>query len=1677
MLETEKQLEIARGKLLDLSLRNRLLNFRPTRRRSIRVIDEVPAEVYDILVLAEKSMHFRPGEQGADVQSGDRTPPSEAGRDGPAAPEPGVEEPQPPAGDQDSAPVRGEEGQDSVPGLTREETSQLWEMPPADSQEPDRHLDRYLQTALESQELQERLYFLYQESASSMEETGYSILYLALGFLEWQEVDASPEIRKAPLVLVPVELERAGVRTAFSLRWSGEDVSTNISLQAAVAKQGVLLPDFEMPEEKEGVNEYFQSVSQNIRDKPSWRVVSDIFLGFFSFRKFTMYRDLDPRAWPEDASPAAAPLIRALFDPAYQADAVPGFDGEEADEKLRAADLYHIVDADPSQIAAIEDVKSGRNLVVEGPPGTGKSQTIANVIAESLAAGRSVLFVSEKMAALEVVKARLDQTGIGDFCLQLHSHKSNKREVLAELRRTLEMAAPAEIRLEEEFDRLEGLRSELNGFARDLREPWGSLARSPFDLYCAAEGARRHFEAAGHPMPSVSLSLPQAFDRKQWTQSRSDFEALEQALPMVAPVSSNPWLGCRPAGLLPSDLPEIEGMLARCRASLRHLLESAGPLAALGAVRPPENLDEMGKAAAAAEVMASSVPMEVEALANPKWVEAGCPAGDFIGVVESVQAESAFLRSRFREDAMGRADEIAGIHDEYARSAGSPLRFLSGRYRELNRRVAALYRDRVPRDNQQKISDLGHFRRYRDLRQRVQEADSVARSLFSRHWRGEESDAALLRRVADWVPSFRQMLTSGMISEAAPALVAAGVPEAELGRAIEGFEAAGEGFSVDFRLVLERLGADSQALFGGPKEAARFPNIRSRLEAWSGALPGLDRWAQFMMLSDRCLETPGSPVLELVMKDSLPAADIVPCMEGNLVNALLRQVFEKRPRLAQFFGLIHEKKIQDFADLDRRLIAANRRRLRRKLWSAMPRDPEDASPGSAAGILQGELRKVRRHMPIRKLLFRCGGHVQKIKPCFMMSPLSIAQFLDPRSVRFDLILFDEASQVRPEDALGALLRANQVLVMGDRRQLPPTTFFDRVVREDEEDVETDEATVGDMDSILDQCATRFPSRRLIWHYRSRHESLIAVSNQEFYDNRLLVYPSAVSASGDLGLHFAHVPGAVYERGRGQVNRQEARAVAGAVMDHFRCCPGKSLGVGAFSIKQQQAINTEIELARRRDPEMERFFARDREEHFFVKNLETIQGDERDVIFLSIGYGFDAGGVLTRNFGPLNQEGGERRLNVLITRAREKCVVFSSFRAADLSLAADAGPGPRALKVFLDYAENRTLSSVAQQGESGSPFEEAVFEFLRARGHEVRRQVGCARFRVDLGVVHPGSPGCYLLGVEGDGAQYHSSRVARDRDRLRDTVLKDRGWKLHHVWSTDWYRRREESQKALLEALERAAAEAPAPRGDGAPRLKEYGGPRPPGSGAAPAPGGQGPAGARGPAEASAGTAGDNVGSAVGKGHARDLAEGGSMPAGEAGAAPAGGRLEDRVCDYEVCRSLGVRRHGELNEQTPAVLALAVENVVAVEGPVCVEEVVRRIRLLWNRARAGDRTRQAVEEGVRVAVAGGRVLRRGDFLWAPGEAAPRVRRRVHDPPARIALICDEEIGQAVKLVVRYQSATLMDDLVTQASRLLGIQSTSAGTRERIETVVRSLVQGGVLRELQNGMIDLTAADGQ
>ena len=506
---------------------------------------------------------------------------------------------------------------------------------------------------------------------------------------------------------------------------------------------------------------------------------------------------------------------------------------------------------------------------------------------------------------------------------------------------------------------------------------------------------------------------------------------------------------------------------------------------------------------------------------------------------------------------------------------------------------------------------------------------------------------------------------------------------------------------------------------------------------------------------------------------------LVSALRQVWLDAVISAARHDRPFLSTFDATSHAQTIRRFGQLDEARLIENRSRVAAGRFARIDRMANPA----AWRLLNQQFSLKKSYKAIRDLMKDAGPAIQHLAPVFMMSPLSVAQYLPRGTISFDLVIFDEASQVRPEDGLGAITRGRQVVVVGDEKQLPPSDFFNV------QNAPADDGLVEDLESLLGIFkSANAPQTMLRWHYRSRHESLIAVSNREFYDNRLVLFPSPDAGRSRLGLIYHHLPNAEYDAGASRTNRVEAREVASAVMRHARDTPDQSLGVAAFSAAQADAILDELEILRRQNTSLEPFFDAAAEEPFFVKNLENVQGDERDAIFISVGYGRQASGKLSMNFGPLNKEGGERRMNVLITRAKLRCEVFTNLRAEDLDLSSTKSEGVRVLKTFLQYAATGRMDVTAEalEAEPESPFEEAVERALRANGHQVRRQVGSGGFRVDLAVVDPDAPGRYLLGIECDGATYHRSRSARDRDRLRQSVLENLGWHIHRIWSTDWF---------------------------------------------------------------------------------------------------------------------------------------------------------------------------------------------------------------------------------------------------------------------------------------------------
>ena len=774
-------------------------------------------------------------------------------------------------------------------------------------------------------------------------------------------------------------------------------------------------------------------------------------------------------------------------------------------------------------------------------------------------------------------------------------------------------------------------------------------------------------------------------------------------------------------------------------------------------------------------------------------------------------------------------------------------------------------------------------------------------------------------------------------------------------------------------------------------------------------LAGKDRyaaWGQLVRLKGQ-LHSAGLDELVQGLRDgSLNSQSAITELRVARAECQWRAVLERWPELQSIASQNRHDLVSTFADLDRRKLKDNVSQI---LSSHLGQVPQGAT--GKMGIIRGEIGKKRGHIALRRLFERAGEAVQRVKPVLLMSPISIAQFLPPGCLKFDLLLIDEASQVRPEDALGAIARAEQIVVVGDKKQLPPTSFFDRLLDDDQdhddqedagEDLLAGAASVASMESILTLCEARgLGSRMLNWHYRSRDPSLIEVSNREFYDNDLILPPSPLQKDPAYGLCFTRVDG-IYDRGGKRDNRKEGEAVVDRVAQHARQHQTLSLGIVTFSFAQRNLITELLEFRRRTDTVLDAFLREGQSEDVFVKNIENVQGDERDVILVSVGYGPSTpGGRPGMSFGPVIGDGGERRLNVLFTRARVRCEIFASFDPGDMDVSRAAQPGPRILKRFLEFAKHGVIDESIPTGEDAdSPFEEDVADVIKRLGFLADPQVGSSGFRIDIGVRHPDKPGTYLLAVECDGATYHSALWARERDRLRQDVLEHLGWRFHRIWSTDWFYNRKVEVDRLRKALE-AAREA---------------------------------------AEHGVRIDGANKGAGV-PDITQDEPATFDLPEATVRQMPTYARAV-----------FPVRAPYEPHEAPLPVLSELVWKIVEAEGPIHIDEAARRVSASYGKEKAGIRIIKATQSALVFARRNHPdLISESDFWFTAGQSdSPPVRNRSAESGATLkaAAISMLEIREAVRLAREDNAGGDDAELVRSAARMMGFKRVGSDLQARI-----------------------------
>ena len=1681
-------LERVRLKLLDLSRRNNLLNFRETR-RTIRIIDELLDQTFRMLVSDGKLLEFLPLDpRQIEASARDTEKENPAQYSLPVGPPPNYTT----GGTSPSKDVKGKKSQSQ----SEENINEDHELPYQSSDPLPKHTDTRLQTPLLPTPLEQRCKNLTRYWRTGIEEAGINYLYLALGFLEWYESDNSDVMSRAPLILVPLRIERTRLNTktncyGYVISYSGEDIETNLSLVEKLNFDFNLI----LPEIKEELSpeKYFADVKRVVENQKRWRVAREMIVGFFSFAKLRLYKDLDDKSWPSTRGLTAHQTVNDILIGREKegSDNPPTYKEEyDVDRNLALDRIPLVLDADSSQHSAIIDaVMNGKNLVIEGPPGTGKSQSITNMIAAATHSGKTVLFVSEKKAALEVVRKRMDAIGLGDFCLELHSHKTQKGQLHADLAIRLNRKYQDAAVLDQEIDEFRKERARLQSYYDLLNTNVGSNQQTVYDILW---GADRWSAQLGHkPMrffidSALQLSLSQIRDT---ASALADFCRIHGELPQNV---TQAWKGFEPKLLLPGDENDIldslleteratasfskdlESISVKCKEAELDLslksLRDVGKLDTKILEGIPQDFDEeLGSSLLDKEALKALSDLEDEikqeralrdkssgilgdlnnwsagdlqtmengivglepygyidhspsqlkylkettsraietidalwAATKPlsRWLHRSPEVvSDFQKVLNtykiltqapshaSVHAYSphalrytasqfdkahgehselsknlANLTPHFDFDKAPKTNEILTISEEIRRYGKWWKRILSQEFRRVRKTLQAFVKDKKCLSKKdlpdslnklattiQQIDEYDHNANFRkvlgplfrgmhtdwetlgalvswsqtlietmgsednaqdilsdftknrenfgnackkivgswdilkkdlstlhisvksvdrldrirgDILERQQainallgilpkssqlsdvpmrsikeaarsgsallalsckiESDHRFPKYLGRWYRGFDTDVKSLRLIADWLNC---LLSDGCYKDRLVCWLVSKDTRSRLSLLEEFIDSCNDYFT-----ALDRFASDLSARgqfslddwIGDSAGTASTDIIGNRIKESSATSKHLILYSDYCNSKRTMSELGLGYIAEAIENGSLAKQEAPSQFYYSVYRSMANELMRKYPVLANFNRATYDNVRDRMKKLD---ISIQHRARNRIAFTLSKRDvPTGVSTGFVSqyterSLIEHELSKKKRHIPIRQLVQRASNALQALKPCFMMSPQSVAQYLDPRGALFDLVVMDEASQLRLEDALGAVARGHQAVIVGDPKQLPPTMFFERLL---EGEHEIDDITAAEeAESILDICQTCFENRRLRWHYRSEHEQLIAFSNSEFYDNDLIIFPAPFGIRADYGVKYHYVENALYQKGK---NRVEAGVVAAAIMDHFRKNPMLSLGVATFNIEQRDLIQDELERLQKRNSWLEQKIKKsdETEEPFFVKNLENVQGDERDVIFISTTYGPDAETrQVYQRFGPINLPMGWRRLNVLVTRARKRLELFTSMKASDVHLVTGASRGVVALRKYLEYAERGTIpdfGDINRRKIADSDFEIAVSKVLNQNGFKTCFQVGVAGFFIDIAVYHPLRQEEFILGVECDGATYHSAKSIRDRDLLRQRILEGKGWRIHRIWSTDWFKNREKETDSLIKKLrtlvdaDRIKAKAFEPRG-------------------------------------------------------------------------------------------------------------------------------------------------------------------------------------------------------------------------------------------------------------------------
>lgn len=1163
--------------------------------------------------------------------------------------------------------------------------------------------------------LQKVMKMIYREYRTTWIEKGINTLYMTFGMVEYLD---KKETYYAPLLLIPLELT---MDTGFRVKESEDEVIVNPTL--AYLLEGEYCLKLEEYNENETTLQEYMSKMSSILAEEKLKLHFRISIGIYSFLKMNMYHDLNDHT-----------------DLVLENQNIRYLLGEERlplEELSNGYAIYPVVDADASQLEAIQYAAKGASFVLQGPPGTGKSQTITNMIASLIANDKKVLFVSEKQAALNVVYENLRRAGLESFAMELHSHKANKKEFIEELYKTA-ILPRYDIKhdIESVDARFAYLNSNLEEYRTKLHQKIQRLDMSLYEVY----SSYLKLDSSDFEYPIESIELLGREHLEVVKKNLDQYSVLCKALGYD--YHHGPFYGfiCKDLSYIRYEAKQDLTTLYQFFQGLSGLQEQLTKLLPFSIKGYKNIVDSLPYLDSIIQLNAFLPEYFVQEKRN-------CLCHlikQYDKVNESISKSTL---KKFLDLKIIRMDGLEIFVSEFERRSKRVFKFLHPGYYQIKKELSRYTKLKMKdADLLLKLKESIEYKKWIERLSKIKnnlpkgyrpfeyeilykDATSLASLPFDLNL-NEKSYEQLKRNLMDISLQFKKINTIA------------------LSNYIEKFDAQ----------IIDFISGDIQ-------------EICLRLKDMVDSLDLLDAHAQRLDILSKLEKEKAISFLDQAIEHKIHQKKFSSCYERSFWQANILYELEQSSILKEFSNLGIDASLEEFKELNQAHLETNKAYIISRLSNRRP--DESIMVGSRFSVLVKEYNKSRKHKPIRLLLEEIFDLILDIKPVFLMSPLSVSTYLNSELNMFDAVIFDEASQVFAWDALGAIYRAKQCIIIGDSKQMPPSNFFSSLI-EDESDYE------NDLESILDKGSSVFPTKRLNWHYRSRSEELIAFSNQNFYDNRLITIPEAKHKESEFGIDFQFVMGTYEVKAR--TNLVEARYVSELVFEHIKNKPTHSLGVVAFSNAQADLIADLIEERLKETPEVKDFFSEEKPEPFFVKNLESVQGDERDVIIFSICFGYTLEHKFYQRFGPLNALGGERRLNVAITRAKEKVYVVSSIQASDIKLDQTESVGVAMLKRYLEYAQTASAPKYASSDTTDGVVA-SIVQFLHKSGYQTKTRIGASAFKIDIAVEDKLTKE-YKTAIMLDGPSYLIGNCS-DANALHEKLLCRLGWKFIRVLSTQW----------------------------------------------------------------------------------------------------------------------------------------------------------------------------------------------------------------------------------------------------------------------------------------------------